>query len=76
MGWKTWVKLELESVGKEGRLVGLYAEEVGRLRSWNLKDRNGKRNVGVNAFRFVDTWHFAVAIRNHSVKGDSAAIAM
>ena len=71
MGWKTWVKLELESVGKEGRLVGLYAEEVGRLRSWNLKDRNGKRNVGVNAFRFVDTWHFAVAIRNHSVKGDT-----
>ena len=49
-------------VGKEGRLEGLYAEEVGRLRSWNLKDRNGKRNVGVNAFRFVDTWHFAVAI--------------
>ena len=49
-------------VGKEGRLEELYAEEVGRLRSWNLKDRNCKRNVGVNAFRFVDTWHFAVAI--------------
>ena len=70
-GLEDMVKLELESVGKEGRLVGLYAEEVGRLRSWNLKDRNGKRNVGVNAFRFVDTWHFAVAIRNHSVKGDT-----
>ena len=61
-GLEDMVKLELESVGKEGRLVGLYAEEVGRLRSWNLEDRNGKRNVGVNAFRFVDTWHFAVVI--------------
>ena len=43
-------------------MEGLFTEEVGRLRSWNLEDRNGKRNVGVNAFRFVDTRHFAVVI--------------
>ena len=52
-------------VGKKGRKEDwkgcTHKRLAGFLRSWNLEDRNGKRNVGVNAFRFVDTWHFAMA---------------